>query len=125
MIKTKTVEGPTSYRVYNAYCSLVLGLHYMPINTNGQQYDEFLETVEAMPPEDQEKCFRQAARLTNLEKDDLLAMLSFCVDPNGVPYGPVNVKNLNPKMIVEMIVAVCMQIAGMRIDLVSEAEKKN
>ena len=125
MIQTKTVEGPTSHRVYNAYCALVLGLHYMPVNTQNLHYEEFLQSVESMSPEDQAKCFRQAARLTNLEKEDLLAMLSFCVDKNGISYSPANINNLNPKMIVEMIVAVCMQIAGMKVDLVSESEKKN
>lgn len=118
------LKGYKSLRALNAFSALVLGLKMLPAYM-GKSYEEFLTTIQEMPENDQEKILREAAQFVELQKEEVEALICFVTDKNGVPYGPENVKNLSPKQLVEVIVAVCMQIAKIKIDFVSDNEKKN
>jgi hypothetical protein len=59
-----------------------------------------------------------------LEQDEVEAIIGFASDKNGIPYSPANLKNLSPDELHEIIVSVCMEIGRIRIELVSESEKK-
>lgn len=123
MIATAKLEGYRSLRALNAFHVLMLGLKMLPAYV-GEQYEEFFDRVSRMEPEHQEKLIREAALFVELQKEEVEALLSFCVDPNGVPYGAANLKSLGPKEIHECIVAVCMQIAAIKVDLIGDAQKK-
>lgn len=123
-MKVLELKGLRSLRALNAYNTLILGLKMLPAYM-GETYEDFLEALELMPPHDQEKLIREAALFVPLEKEELEAILAFVTDANGVPFSAENIKNLGPKELHEAIVLVCMQIAKIKIDLVSESEKKN
>lgn len=91
----------------------------------GESYEEFFDRVSKMEPADQEKLIREAVLFVELQKEEVEAMICFCADPNGVPYTVANMKTLGPKELHEAIVAVCKEIAKIKIDLVGESEKKN
>lgn len=118
------LKGFKSLRALNAFNTLMLGLKMLPAYM-GERYEEFFDRVSNMPPSDQEKLIREAAVFVELQKEEVEALISFCADPNGVPYSAENMKNLGPKDLHEMIVAVCCEIAKIKIDLVSDREKKN
>jgi hypothetical protein len=118
------LRGFKSLRALNAFNTLMLGLKMLP-SYMGETYEEFLGRIAEMPPQDQEKMIREAALFVELQKDELEALICFCTDPNGVPYSAENVKNLGPKDLHECIVAVCKEIAKIKIDLIGEHEKKN
>lgn len=122
--KVKEVKGLKSLRAYNAYSALLLGLTMLPAY-NKEHYESFLKRVDAMPTEDQETLIREATRFVNLDNEDVQAMLLFCTDKNGVPIAKENIDNFNPLEIIEAIVAVSMEILKIKIDLVTESEKKN
>lgn len=123
-MKVLELRGHKSLRALNAFHTLMLGLKMLPAYV-GESYEEFYSRVSEMPPSDQEKLIREAALFVELQKEEIEAIACFCTDRNGVPFSPENIKNLSPKEIVEMIVAVSMEIAKIKIDLVSDAEKKN
>jgi hypothetical protein len=123
-MKVLELRGIKSLRALNAFHALMLGLKMLPAYM-GETYEEFFARVSLMPEADQEKLIREAATFVEIQKDEVEAMLSFCCDANGVPYSAENVKNLGPREMHEAIVAVCKQIAKIRIDLVGEAQKKN
>ena len=123
-MKVLELRGHKSLRALNVFHTLMLGLKMLPAYM-GESYEEFLSRIDQMDSASQEKMIREAALFVELQKDEVEACLSFCADANGVPYSKENVQNLGPKEIHEMIVAVCMQIAKIKIDLVSESEKKN
>ncbi len=112
-----------SLRVLNAFNALMLGLKMLPAYM-GETYEEFLGRIHDMPPEDQEKMIREAVHFVQLQRDELEAIMSFAEDSNGVPYCQASLKTIEADTLVNGIVAVCMQIAKMKIDLVSEDEKK-
>ena len=123
MIKVLELRGLKSLRALNAFNTLLLGLKMLP-NYMGETYVEFLGRIQAMPFDDQMKMIREAAMFVPLEKEEVEALVCFCADKNGVPYEPANMKTLGPGDLVEIIVAVCGEIAKMKIDFVSENEKK-
>lgn len=110
-------------RAFNAFHALMLGLKMLPAYM-AEQYEDFYSRVDSMSVEDQEKIIREAALFVELQKDELEAILSFAHDKNGVPYGPENLKNLGPAEIHEIIVQVCLEIAKIKVNFLTEIEKK-
>lgn len=123
-MKVLELKGYKSLRALNVFHSLMLGLKMLPAYM-GETYEDFYDRISKMDAASQEKLIREAALFVEIQKDELEALISFCADANGVPYSAENMKNLGPKDIHEMIVAVCLQIAKIKIDLVSDSEKKN
>lgn len=123
-MKVLPLKGFKSLRALNAFHTLMLGLKMLPAYMH-EQYEAFYSRLAEMPPADQEKMIREAALFVELQEEELKALISFCADANGVPYSDENVKNLGPKEFHEMIVAVCVAISKIKIDLVSDSEKKN
>lgn len=118
------LKGFKSLRAMNAFHALMLGLKMLPAYM-GEGYEEFFARIQSMPPSDQEKMIREAALFVELQKEEVESIICFCADKNGVPYSSENLKNLGPKELVDIIVAVCLEISKIKIDFVTDAEKKN
>ncbi len=123
-MKVLELRGYKALRAMNAFHTLMLGLKMLPAYM-AESYEDFYGRIEMMPEVDQEKMIREAVMFVNLQQDEVEAIACFCTDANGVPYTSENIKNLGPKDIVEMIVAVCVKISQIKINFVTEAEKKN
>lgn len=123
-MKVLELRGYKSLRALNAFNTLMLGLKMLP-SYMLERYEDFYLRIESMNEEDQEKHIREAVMLVELQKEEVEAIICFCADPNGVPYSEENLKSLGPDKIVECIVAVCCQIAKIKISFISSAEKKN
>lgn len=124
MRKVLPLIGYKSLRAFNAFNALLLGMKMLPAYM-GQSWEEFLSSVEALPEEDQRRIITEGARFVELSEEEVKAIVGFSTDPNGVPYGAENIKSLGPKDLVEVIVEVCLEIGKIKIDFVSENEKKN
>lgn len=124
MRKVLPLVGFKSLRAFNAFNALLLGVKMLPAYM-GESYEDFLARIEEMPEEDQKKILLAGARHVNLEKEEVEALICFCTDKNGVPYSAENLKSLGPADLIEVIVSVCLEIGKIKINFVSEAEKKN
>jgi hypothetical protein len=96
----------------------------IPGNLRSDKLSEHFEAHNNKTDEEREALLREAVSLVSLQDDEIAALLSFCKDKNGVPYTAVNIGNLGFNEIHEAIVAVCMEIGRIKVDLVSEDEKK-
>jgi hypothetical protein len=123
-VKLLELKGYKSLKALNAFHALMLGLKMLPMYL-GEDYDLFLSRIEAMGPQDQEKMIREAVLFVELQKDEVEALICFACDPNGVPYTSENLKSLSPDQLVEVIVAVCLEISKIKINFVTDGEKKN
>lgn len=123
MIKVLPLKGFKSLWCLNAFHHLMLGLKMLP-DYFEEPYESFYARIEQMPPEDQETMIREAVLFVELPKETIDAVLSFCADKHGVPFGPENIKNLGPDEIMEAIVAVCIEVSKIKVTFVSEKEKK-
>lgn len=122
-VRVSELRGFKSLRALNGFHALCLGLKMLPAYM-GESYEEFFNRLSKMEAASQEILLREAALFVELDRAEVEAMIGFCLDPNGVPISSENLKNLAPGDLIDCIVAVCMQIAAMKIDLVSDDEKK-
>jgi hypothetical protein len=123
-MKVAELKGYKAWRAFGVFHKLMLGLKMLPAYM-GESYEEFFERVSLMPAADQEKLIREAALFVDLEQDEVEHLLHFCSDPNGVPYSSENLKSLSPDQIFEIVVAVSKEIAKIKVDFLTENEKKN
>lgn len=123
-MKVLELRGYKSLKALNAFHTLMLGLKMLPAYL-GETYEDFYSRIEEMSPGDQEKMIREAVLFVELQRDEVEALACFCADANGVAYGAENLKSLGPAEIVEIIVSVAKEIAKIKINFVSDNEKKN
>lgn len=123
-MKVLELKGYKSLKALNAFHTLMLGLKMLPAYCS-EQYEEFFSRIEQMDSASQEKMIREAALFVELQKDEVESLICFCADPNGVPYTAENLKSLGPDQIYEIIVSVCTEISKIKINFLTEAEKKN
>lgn len=119
-----TIEGLNSFWALQAYNKLLLGLKMLP-SYMAEGYEEFYSRVELMPAPDREKLIREALLFVNLEPEEIEALARFCTDANGVPYSKSNMKSLSPAEILEILALVSIEISKIKINFVTESEKKN
>ena len=123
-MKVLELRGYKSLKALNAFHTLMLGLKMLP-SYMGETYEDFYSRVDGMPEADQEKMIREAVLFVELQKDEVEALVCFCADANGIPYTAENLKSLGPDKIVELIVSVAKEIAKIKINFVTDIEKKN
>lgn len=122
-MKVLEIKGYRSLRALNAFNTLLLGLKMLPAYMH-ESYEDFYEKAKHATDEERETLIRQAAMFVELSEDEVAALASFCADDNGVPYEPSNLKKLGPDQLLEIVVAVCLEISRINIDMVSNSEKK-
>lgn len=123
-MKVLPLVGYKSLKALNAFHTLLLGLKMLPAYMS-EDYETFYASFIDKTDDQKEKALREAAAFVSLNEDEVFALISFCEDRNGVPYQEVNVKNLGASELMNVIVAVCMEIGRIKIELVSDHEKKN
>jgi hypothetical protein len=124
-MKVRELRGIPAFHAFQAYQKIILGLKMLPAYAS-ESFEEFYARVEKMPFRDQETLIREAVALgTRLDPEEVMDLLQFGEDANGVAWSSVNVKSLDVGGLHEAIVAVCCELAKVKIKLVSEAEKKN
>lgn len=117
------LKGYKSLKALNAFHALLLGLKMLPMY-RAQSYETFYEGFKDKSEGEKETFLREAVIFVTLEQDEVEALICFACDKNKVPYTSVNLKNLGPEELHAIIVAVCMEIGRIKIDIVSESEKK-
>lgn len=123
MRKVLPLKGYKSLRALNAFHTLLLGLKMLPAYMH-QDYVTFFGSFKDKTEGEKETLLREATAFVQLSEDEVSALIAFATDKNGVPYSDVNKGNLTPDEIFEIIIAVCMEIGRIKIELVSEDEKK-
>lgn len=124
MIEVSELTGYKSLRALNAFHALMLGLKMLP-QYQGLAYEDFYKSIDSLSDAEKKTLIKEAALFVELQKEEVESLLCFCKDKNGVPFSASNIKNLGPDQIIEMIVAVCFKISEIKIDIISEDEKKN
>ncbi len=117
------LKGFKSLRALNGFHALMLGMKMLPMHAV-KSYEKFFAEFQELPDDEKKTMIREAALFVELTKEEVEALASFCTDKNGIPYSAVNINNLNPGEIIEVIVAVCFEIGQIKIDLVTQDEKK-
>jgi hypothetical protein len=124
-MKVRELRGIPAFHAFQAFQKVMLGLKMLPAYA-AEGFEEFYARVEKMPLPDQETMIREALALgMKLDPEEIMDLLQFVEDPNGVAYGPAQIKGLDPKGLHEALTAICLELTKVKINLVSEREKKN
>ncbi len=115
--------GYKSLRALNAFHALLLGLKMLP-SYQAEGYETFYASFSTKTDSEKEKLLREATVFVQLQQDEVEALISFATDKNGIPFSPVNIKNLSLQELYDVVVSVCMEIGRIKIELVTEEEKK-
>jgi hypothetical protein len=122
-MKVLPLKGYKALRALNAFHVLLLGVKMLPAYS-GITYDKFFESFKEKSESEKEAILREGAAFVELSEEEVKALISFAQDPNGIAYTESNIKNLKAEELFEIIVAVCMEMGRIKVDLVSEEEKK-
>ncbi len=123
-MKILELKGYKSYMAFTAFHRLMLGLKMIP-EYKLIGYEEFFNAVHKLTEPEQREMIKKASIFVTLERDEMESLISFGVDPNGVPYSKENIRDMSPDQMIDIVIAVCMEIAKIKIDFVTDAEKKN
>lgn len=124
MIEVSPLVGLKALKAFQAFNRLLLGLKMLPAYIE-EPYEQFYEAFLDKTDGEKETFLREALAFVDLEPFEVEAFASFAKDGNGIHYTPANLKNLKFDQIFEIVVAVGMEIGRIRVDLVSDSEKKN
>ena len=106
----KELRGLKSVYAVNALSNLVYGLAVEQAHL-GQDIEETYAKFEALDEAGQRKQLKHALRIVNLTQEDMLNLLSFALDVNGVPYDEGRIKTMPPTDIMDAMLEVACQVA--------------
>jgi hypothetical protein len=123
-LKVLPLEGLKSLRAFNVYHTLLLGYKMLPAKI-GMTYEDFLTEFDKNSDEEKTKVLMEAAAFVPIEQEELDALTCFCCDINGVPLTKINTGKMTPKELIDVVVAVCLEMSKIKLYSVSEDVKKN
>ncbi|WP_424244948.1 hypothetical protein Dip510_000055 [Elusimicrobium posterum] len=123
-VQVLPLKGLKSIWALNAYNVLLFGLATEQALA-GQGFEETYKNFEGLPLEAKELQLRRAAGLVNLQEDDMRNLIAFAKDANGIPFTDANTAKLAPEDIIDILVAVCLEISKIKVYSIAEREKKN
>lgn len=120
----REIKGMKSLRVMNGFYRLMTGLKMLP-HYMAEEPDEFFAKIEKLGLDEKRKLLVEAVRVVALEPEEVEGMIYFATDPNGAPFTANSIGNLTAQEINAIIVEVCLRVGEMKIDIITDAEKKN
>lgn len=122
-IKVDPLKGVKALSALNAFSAVIIGYKMLPIHLT-ETFDEYFQNFRDMDDAKKEAILRKALFFVELDQGEVLSLISFVRDPNGVPYTRHNVNNLSIVDLHEALVAVCLEIGRIDIDIIGDSEKK-
>lgn len=115
------LKGIKSYYALTTFNCVVLRITQLP---NFEQWSEeqILESFEQLTQEQVTALLRKSIDLIPLNDKEILSLIVFCEDKNGVPLGLHSLKNFNPYEIRELCLSVLIEISKIRINFVTDDE---
>lgn len=125
MVSVKELRGLKSVYAVNALSNLVYGLAIEQAHL-GQDIEETFAKFEKLDEAGQREQLKHALRVVNLGQDDMLNLMSFALDANGVPFDEARVQRMQPTEILDAMLEVACKVAQtIKPRSISEDAKKN
>lgn len=118
------LKGPKSVRALQAFQVLVLCGNMLP-EYMGMPREDYAQMADELDEEAKEKLLRKILVTIPTQDEEIYVLAGFVTDKHGVPYSKVNIDNLGPGEIVEILVAVCMALSKIKVTMLTDEEKKN
>ena len=123
-MKIRPITGYNCYRAYQVYRDILLA-SYIFWNANKvylsdkeakpESYKDFLMRFEKSTDEEKKDIIKLGADTFNLSLEEVCFLVGLVEDANGVPYSKANINNLKPQEIIDIIIAVCLEISKVTV----------
>ncbi len=125
-MKVMPIKGTHGLNALKGLSALLLGyfLLALPGKLDCDDFESFFASFKNKTENEKEKILRSAILFVRIENLEVEAMASFVQDKNGVPYISASIKNMLLPDLIDVVVAVCLEIGKIDITLISEDEKK-
>ena len=124
-IQVKELRGLKSVYAVNALSNLVYGLAIEQAHL-GQDIEETFAKFEQLDEKGQREQLKHALRIVNLSEEDMLNLLSFVLDVNGIPFDRARAGKMQPTEIMDAMLEVACKVAqAIKPRSITEDAKKN
>lgn len=124
-MSVKELRGLKSVYAVNALYNLVFGLAAEQAHL-GQDFETTFAKFEALDPKGQREQLAHAFKVVNLPVEDMLNLLSFALDANGVPYDEARAQKMKPDELMNAMLEVACKVAQtIKPRSISDNAKKN
>ncbi len=125
-MKVLPIKGLNGLNALKGLSALLLGYFILalPGKQDCDDFETYFESFKTKTEADKEKILRAALLFVRIEALEVEAMMSFVQDKNGIAYSAVSIKNMPLLEMIEIIVAVCLEIGKIKVTILSEDEKK-
>ena len=123
-MKIRPILGYNCYRAYQVYRDIILASYIfwnankVYLSDNGdkpESYKDFLMRFEKSTDEEKRDIIKLGADTFNLSLEEVCFLVGLVEDANGVPYSKANINNLQPQEIIDIIIAVCLEISKVTV----------
>ena len=117
------LKGINSYYALTTFHCVVLRITQLP-SFDGYSEEQILESFNQLTQEQITALLRKSIDLIPLSEKEILSLIVFQKDRNGVPLGLHSLKNFNPYEIRELCLNTLIEISKIKINFVTDDEIK-
>lgn len=115
MISQNDLRGIKTPAAFQVLFTLLLGYFQVPALNQMLDFEKFVEVFNQADSAEKEKILRKAVAIVPLTQDEMLSVLYFAKDSNGVRISRENIDNLKYDEIFNYIVEVCLAFAETKV----------
>lgn len=123
-MQVKKLIGIDGYKAFTVFNRVLISLQALP-TYQGFPYRVIYTELGRMDEVKRNMVLKEICMLYDFHEDDLISLIKFTLDNNGVPISERNIKNMKPDEILDRALAVMVEIANIKIDILTEEEKEN
>jgi hypothetical protein len=109
-------KGLPGLRAYKAMMAIVRSLYFIAEVSEGREYKEFLEWFDNQSKEELTRLFKVGVVYgIKLDQDEILDLVGYCKDKNGVKIAKENLNSIPVKELVDKMVDVCLELCEIKV----------
>ena len=111
MINGNDIKGIKGLLAFKALHTLLFGYYVLPeYRKKDETYKDFLQRFANISEEEKREILNIGLYFTGIPQQEIIDLICFCRDKNGIPYSAANVNNLTIDELFRLIVEVCLEV---------------
>lgn len=115
MVNQNDLRGIKTPAAFQVLFTLLIGYFQVPVLNQMIDFEKFVDIFNKAERAEKEKILRKAVSIVPLTEDELLNVLYFARDVNGVRFTRENIDNLKYDDILNLVVDVCLAFAETKV----------
>lgn len=115
MVNQNDLRGIKTPAAFQVLFTLLIGYFQVPVLNQMIDFEKFVDTFDKAERAEKEEILRKAVTIVPLTEEELLNVLYFARDVNGVRFTRENIDNLKYDEILKLVVDVCLAFAETKV----------